>query len=220
MFVLAAFAAAQLAFSSGEYEAVLFLTRDDPPAGHEVERFYMRAVAAHQLRDRGTAIEAAEAAIDWFGPAEKRHVVLSYLILEDCKTWKADLGDTGRKMKEVSGRLDTARGGPITQAKQKAILDDLDERIKQMEDDEKKAAASAQAQAAKAKPTGQSELPNEGPSAGKVDGELTLPSPEAWGKLPEAERAKVAQRWVDQCPAKYRAEYEAYVKQLQSAPRR
>ena len=66
--------------------------------------------------------------------APERYKAVGMLMQLDMVAWKSkDLSDIARKMKDVERRLDLARGGKITQEKQKEILARLDEVIKKLE---------------------------------------------------------------------------------------
>ncbi len=130
------------AFGERDFETVITLGTTSPASGSHFH--YMMAVASHQTLNRPAAILHCREVVDSFTEPPRRYQVVCNLILDDVATWKEkDLATTGRQMKEVVGRLDVAKGGPVTQAKQKKILDDLDDKIKELENPPKDPQASS-----------------------------------------------------------------------------
>lgn len=211
------FAAASAAFSAGDYEAALTLLKADCPPARVERANFMRAVAAYHTLDRKVAEEAARDVVDAFRPPQKRHRVVCQMILDDLSSWEEKgLAATGRRMKEVVGRLGVAKGGAGTQARQKRILDDLDRNIRDLEDaDRKRADAQAQAQAP-GRPIGPNDRPSAPPEGGegKLDEKKLKQMAEVWGTLPPAERAKVVQEYTRELPPKYKPLIEAYLRNL------
>ncbi len=189
---------------------------------------FHRAVAQYNL-DMREECERSLDSLEGFNVATppERYLALSYLMREDMRSWKKDdLGSLSRLMNNVTHRLETARGGPVTQSKQKQILDRLDQMIKEIEDAkaakmqaEADAIAKAQAEASKNNPT-QGQLPLEDSQLGgitgkgQVDPKKLMETAKVWGKLPEKERAAAMLELTKDLPPRYREVVEAYFKKL------
>src|SRR5262249_10419673 len=114
---------------------------------------------------------------------------------------------------------DLSRGGPITQDMQKKVVLQLDEMIKKLEEEQQK----RQQQANKPGNTNRPQSPqtdsvggnNRGP--GEVDIKKWKEVAEAWGKLPEKERAKAMLELTRDMPPKHRELIETYFKKLAQA---
>lgn len=213
MFKIVLYVAASAAFSAGDYDAVLSLTAF-PPSSQFAERInFMRAVSAFKVGDRPSAFEAATDVVEQFRAPERRHDVVCRMILEDLKGWKdKDLSAVGRQMGDVVSRLDVYKGGPVTQDKQRKILDRLDEMIK--EEESPKGSQEQTRQPGQGRPRERSELPTADGSQAKVDERKLKELAENWGKMPELERTRVIQEYTREFPAKYRPLIESYFKSL------
>jgi hypothetical protein len=100
---------------------------------------FNRAVAEFSMLMKNEANKSIRRLLDEAGTfAPERYKAVALLMQLDMAAWKAkDLDDIARKMKDVERRLDLARGGPITQQKQKEIIARLDEIIKKLENQAK-----------------------------------------------------------------------------------
>jgi len=100
---------------------------------------FNRAVSEYSLLQKDDANRSIRRLLDEtaaFSP--ERYKAVAMLMQLDMVAWKnKDLADISRKMKDVERRLDLARGGPVTQEKQKEILARLDEVIKKLENQRK-----------------------------------------------------------------------------------
>ncbi len=96
---------------------------------------FNRAVAEYSMLMKDEANRTIRRLLDETGTfAPERYKAVAMLMQLDMVAWKTkDLDDIARKMKDVERRLDLARGGPVTQQKQKEILARLDEIIKKLE---------------------------------------------------------------------------------------
>jgi len=96
---------------------------------------FNRAVAEYSMLNKDDANRSIRRLLDETGTfAPERYKAVAMLMQLDMVAWKTkDLDDIARKMKDVERRLDLARGGPVTQEKQKEILARLDEIIKKLE---------------------------------------------------------------------------------------
>jgi hypothetical protein len=196
--------------------------------------FFHRAVCEYQLmlKDR------AEASIDRLlvdvGDSPERYRNVAALMHFDMLTWQEkDLGWIARKMGNIQRRLDLERGGKKTQKEQKEVLVRLDEMIKEIENKQKQQQQSpgdpndgncpsgGEGQGPDAPGTDKSSSPQKdtqgGTASGKgeVDLKKVKETAEAWGKLPEKERAQAMRDLIRTLPAKDRAVIEAYLREIQ-----
>ena len=100
---------------------------------------FNRAVAEFSTLQKDEANRSIRRLLDEAGAfAPERFKAVAMLMQLDMVAWKnKDLGDIARKMKDVERRLDLARGGKVTQGKQKEIIARLDEIIKKLENQAK-----------------------------------------------------------------------------------
>ena len=100
---------------------------------------FNRAVCEYSLLQKDEANRTIRRLLDEAGTfSPERFKAVALLMQLDMVAWKTkDLGDIARQMKDVERRLDLARGGPVTQDKQKQILARLDEIIKKLENQNK-----------------------------------------------------------------------------------
>jgi hypothetical protein len=100
---------------------------------------FNRAVSEFSLLEKDEANRTIRRLLDDAGTfSPERYKAVAMLMQLDMVAWKnKDLSDISRKMKDVERRLDLARGGPVTQDKQKEILARLDEVIKKLENQKK-----------------------------------------------------------------------------------
>ena len=101
---------------------------------------FNRAVSEYSLLNKAEANRTIRRLLDEAGTfSPERFKAVALLMQLDMVAWKTkDLDDIARKMKDVERRLDLARGGPVTQQKQREILARLDEVIKKLENQQKK----------------------------------------------------------------------------------
>jgi hypothetical protein len=190
--------------------------------------FFHRAVAEHALMKRDEALKSLNGLFEEVVDAPRRYLAVGQLLLEDMNTWKG--GDDAlpgiRRLMDNSGRrLGNARAGQTTQGIQKRIVFRLDELIQQ-----KEAAANGSGQAnAGACPSGghgtvgqdaisrgparESDL-TEMQATGKVDEKKLRAIAEAWGTMPEKERARAIIAITRDLPARYRVIIEDYFRSL------
>jgi hypothetical protein len=212
-------------------EALLAVRAED--ATDPAALLFHRAVCEYQLmlKDR------AEATIDRLlvdvGDSPERYRTVGALMHLDMLTWQEkDLGWIARKMGNIQRRLDLKRGGQKTQKEQKEVLVRLDEMIKEKENQQK-------SQQSPGDPNGGADVPVPGPDGpdapgtdkssspqkdtqggtangkGEVDLKKVKETAEAWGKLPEKERAQAMRDLIRSLPAKDRAVIEAYLREIQ-----
>ena len=200
------------------------------PAGY----YFYRAAAEHATMQREPAGRSLARLLEDVADVPDRYRVVATLLYFDVENWpkdEKDLNNIGRLMDNSARRLDLSRGGKVTQAIQDKIVFRLDELIKQKENQAKQQAMGGkpgEKQCPAGKPgqgqqRAQSGRPN-GPQQdsfggtdsgdGKVDLKKLKNAEAVWGKLPEAERAKIAQDFVRDMPPKYRPLIEDYFRSL------
>jgi hypothetical protein len=191
--------------------------------------FFHKAVCEYQLmlKDR------AEASIDRLlvdvNDSPERYRMVAALMHFDMLTWQEkDLGWIARKMGNIQRRLDLERGGKKTQKEQKEVLVRLDEMIKELENKQKCSGGCCNggncpngSDGADGPGTGTPSSPQKDSNGGTANGpgEVDLKkvkeTAEAWGKLPEKERAQAMRDLIRTLPAKDRAVIEAYLREIQ-----
>jgi hypothetical protein len=188
--------------------------------------FFHRAVAEHAMTLKAEANRSIIGLLEDVVEAPDRYKFVAILMHYDMQAWKdKDLGAIARKMDNVERRLELARGGPQTQKIQRDIVARLDELIKELENQAK---GSSQCNGGGCpnggKPgSGGGNQPNNpmqdsqiagasGP--GNVDAKRLKGLAEAWGKMPEKDRAKALQEIIKDMPPRHREITENYFKKL------
>lgn len=194
------------------------------PADNRHQFFCYRASAFHQLGDKNKTVQALKDYKNQFGQETERDKAIVFLIDNDMLQWTdKELDAPVRKMRAVASRLRNDFGGPITQAKQKEIVEDLDRIIKETEDSAKNAdkiKGDGFGDEDGDKPEGQSQNGQKnskgGTDSGKgnVDEKKLTKLGQEWGKLPPKERAKALQELTREMPSKYRELVENYFRRL------
>lgn len=195
--------------------------------------YFFRAVAEHKTVSRDDTLRTVD---KMFGQVEEvpdRYFVLASLLKYDLQNWdgRKNLDYVARRMDEISGRLDNARGGQKTQQKQKEILDLLAKMIEEAEKQLQKQMAgggggsggSGQGRSPGGPPGGGTTR-SSGPATdsgilggageGKVDMKELVKRPDLWGKLPEKERVKVLEAIRREYPPHVAEAIEAYLQQI------
>jgi len=218
----------------GDYEKSLQILESIKPSSVNYNEYcYLRAIDHFNLNQKKEAEEWTEKLGDIFGDVPVRYIVLSNLMKSDLSLWKEeknDLGNIGRDMQQVGGRLKTGKAGKQTQAMQDDIVKRLDKIIKKKEDDMKKASESKSKSEAEQNEKMRKEIESQmktpgnplndsklgGPQgAGRVDPKKLREVANVWGKLPEKERAKAMVELTRNLPPKYRDAIEHYFRELQ-----
>jgi len=107
------------------------------PAGF----FFFKSVAEYSLILREPAINSIIRLMDDVTDTPDRYKVVATLMFFEIQNWskdEKDLANIGRLMDNSGRRLDLARGGAKTQDIQKKIVFRLDEKIKELEQQQKK----------------------------------------------------------------------------------
>ena len=150
----------------------------------------------------------------------ERYQVLTYLMKDNLKQWKADdLEDIARDMSHVKDRLSEANAGRTTKQIQIDIIAKLDKMIKENEDklkDKNQGSAdsqgSSQNQSAK-QPLEESGILNEG-GKGTVNQAKLRKMTENWGSLPPRERTQILQELTNGMSARHREAIVNYFRNL------
>jgi len=209
--------------------------------------YFHKAVCEHGMLIKGEAGKTITHLMDDVPDAPERYKMVAALMYLDMQQWKdKDLGDIGRKMNNIERRLELARGGPQTQKMQKEVVMRLDELIKKLENQQKQQQQQQQegkdGKDGKGEPGcppgGQpGSQPGDGPPGntnqpsspmndsniatnggpGNVDPRKLKEMVEAWGKLPEKERAKAMTGMIQSMPPAYRQMIEDYYRKVATA---
>jgi hypothetical protein len=155
------------------------------------------------------------------------------LMVLDMAQWREkDLAEIARKMDDIERRLELARGGPITQKKQKDVVARLDEIIKQMEQQQKNqgqgnpngggcpnGGSQPGNQPGSGPPTSPQQDSQGGQNSGpgRVDEKTLKQLADLWGKLPEKDRIAAMAEMQRSMPARYRDIIESYFKKANEA---
>jgi len=189
--------------------------------------YFYKAVAEHSLIQREAAVTSLARLLDDVTDTPDRYRVTATLMFFDIQNWAKDEKDLSQiaKLMDNSGRrLDLSRGGPKTQDIQKKIVFRLDEKIKELEAQQKKGGGQcncpdgggSQPGNGGGQPNGPMQdsniATNGGP--GQIDIKKLRAYEEKWGTLPDAERKKIVQEITRDLPAKYKPMIEDYFKSL------
>jgi hypothetical protein len=207
-----------------EYEQGYAILAKAPPHNMYPEAYFYRAVAAHQLSKKKEALADIDRLLNgWFNvPVPQRYIALAYTMQADISLWKDDgLEPIGRKMYNISRRLQLNKGGRTTRKQQREVILRLDEIIKKLENEQKLGKATGcPIEISKYKQDGI--LPLDDSKLGGVKGEgkatrkLIKDTASVWGSLPDKERAKAMIEISRDVPTKYRYLIEKYFKELQN----
>lgn len=201
---------------SGDYESSEFLLKNSNLPNKPLVNYY-RLVNNFSLNNKEECkkiLKEFENVFDLSIP--DRHKALIYLMGEDLKFWKDDLGDIARDMKKVQDRLNLARGGLKTQKYQKEIIDKLDKLIAEAEKSKQDQSEKEKAEKEKAEQSNplQDSKPQNIAGPGIVDNKKLQNLQRVWGKLPEKEREIAILNYTKDMPPRYRHVIEEYFKLL------
>jgi hypothetical protein len=197
---------------------------------------FNRAVSEFSLLQKDEANRTIRRLLDEAGTfSPERFKAVAMLMQLDMVAWKnKDLSDISRKMKDVERRLDLARGGPVTQDKQKEILARLDEVIKRLENQQKgppgdgppsnggecpaggdKPGPSGPANGMKpTNPASQSTAAQGAGGTGNVDPQKMSKLVQDWGRLPPREQQQALQQLTTGLSPRHREAIENYFRNL------
>ncbi len=200
----------------------------DPSAFLFFKAVAEHSVAGYQKARKVDAVASLTRLLDDATDTPDRYKMVATLMFFDLQNWSKDeknLSNIGKLMDSSGRRLDLARGGQTTQDIQKRILFRLDEKIKQLENEANGNGDGPPADGPPgdgkgnnpSKPKDKSDLPDAGAAEGRIDDKKLRQIAEMWGTLPDAERIKIAQKMVQDAPAKYKPYVEEYFKALQNS---
>lgn len=184
--------------------------------------YFYKAVCENKLRMKADGLTSIHRLLNSVPNSPERYTVVAQMMKDEMDQWQdEDLGDIARRMDEITGRLDNARGGPKTQEKQKEVIALLDKTI---EDIEKK----CQQCQCKGGGNGQNQQPNSNaqdstiigpPGKGIVDPKRMLKDAAQWGKMPEKDKLKALEAINRSLPAHMREAGEGYRNNLNKGMR-
>jgi len=198
--------------------------------------FFYKAVCEHALILKDKADASIDRLLVDVSDSPERYRMVAALMHFDMLTWQEkDLGWIARKMDNIQRRLELKRGGKQTQKIQKEVLVRLEEMIKKLENDSKPPPPGGGGGGGEDVPSGGGGMPGGGSApgsdtssgpmrdtmggtangTGQIDPKKAREIAEAWGKLPEKERAAALRDLTRTMPAKDRAVIEAYFRELQ-----
>jgi hypothetical protein len=192
---------------------------------------FHKAVAEHATLKKVEAVKSIARLLEDANDAPERYKVLAFKMFDDMRTWKEekdkDLGWVGRMMNNIERRLELSRGGPTTQDQQKRVLLNLDELIKQLEEEQQKQQSQCQGgncqkPGSGSKPSNnlkssspqQDSLGGNGTGPGQIDPTKFKAATDKWGELPPKERAKAALELTDKMSDKHRDLIQSYLREL------
>lgn len=182
--------------------------------------YFFKAVAEDKLLMKRDGLQSVERLLTSVADVPERYSVVAKLMKEEMSKWDdKDLGDVARRMEEVEGRLDVARGGPKTQQKEKEILDRLKKEIENIEQQIQQMQQQQQAQGRQPQdprstdPLKESKFAG-GAGPGNVERKKLLKDLEVWGRMPEKERIKALEAISREYPPHFREAIEGYLKEL------
>jgi len=112
----------------------------EPSAFYFFKTVAEHSVAGYDKKKKVDALSSVQRLLDDVLDAPDRYRTVATLIFFDIQNWAKDdkdLGNIGKLMDNSGRRLDLARGGKTTQDIQKKILFRLDEKIKELENQQK-----------------------------------------------------------------------------------
>jgi hypothetical protein len=190
---------------------------------------FHKAVAEHALMLPRDAEDSIVRLLDDVSDTPERYKMVATLMHFDILSWKdKDLGWIARKMGNIERRLDLSRGGPKTQQMQREVVLRLDEIIKEIEN-QKNNQSSSNGGSCPNGGNNQNGTPNNnlrasnpqrdsnggnGTGPGQIDPKRVKDLTEAWGTLPEKERAKALLELTRDMPPRYREVIENYFRKL------
>lgn len=206
-----------------QYEKALAIAKLAPKTP---ENFFWRSVAEYKLNHKEEATAQLKNVLTPMKPhnpplPERYLVVAEMMQTELNDRWtKDELDNTARKMDNVSRRLNIGMAKGDTQKLQKEIIDDLDKKIKEAEDEIAKATASASGSGSNnvQRHAGDSKI-MEGAGEGNVENKKLVITNEVWGKMPAKEKVKALEAINKQLPPHIREAAEGFSKKLQNGGR-
>jgi hypothetical protein len=197
---------------------------------------FHRAISEYSLLEKDEANRSIRRLLDEAASfAPERFKAVALLMQLDMLAWKSkDLDDIARKMKDVERRLDLARGGPVTQEKQREILARLDEVIKKLENQQKSGSGQGNGGNCPGSQPGNGGMPSGtnpsspattsgatpgSPGTGNVDPAKLSKLVQEWGRMPPREQQEALQQLTQGLSPRHREAIENYFRTL-ATPKR
>jgi hypothetical protein len=182
---------------------------------------FYRTVAYQQLVQPDEARAALVQLLEHREQLPARYLQIAQLLERDLSSFSDDsLDHIARRMNDIRRRLAYGRAGSKVQSIEKGVVDDLDEKIKQLEKQrqQQQSMAPSGGQMAPSQPMQDSQLP-ELKAPMQVD-QRDIGNKSGWGDLPPRERERALQQLGRDFPAHYRDLIEQYFRELaaESAP--
>jgi hypothetical protein len=179
--------------------------------------YFYKAVCENKLLMKEEGLTSVHRLLSSVADAPERYTVLAGLMKEEMEAWEdKDLGHVARKMEEVEGRLDNARGGPKTQQKQKEIISLLDKLIEDLEKQCNGNGGGASSSAPRSNMPLQDSRIMGGAGEGKVDNKKLVKDAQRWGAMPEKEKVKALEAISRDMPPHIREAAEEFSKKINS----
>lgn len=174
--------------------------------------YFYKAVCENKLRLKEDGLLSINRLLTSIPSAPERYTVVAQLMKQEMDRWQdEDLGDIARRMNEIFGRLDNARGGPKTQQQQKDVIALLDKKIEQLEQEcQQCQGGGASAQNQPQQPADDSNIIAGQSGKGDVDPKRFMKDPAVWGKMPEKEKLKALEAISRSLPPHMREASEGY----------
>jgi hypothetical protein len=176
---------------------------------------FYRTVAHQQLVQPDEARAALVQLLEHREQLPQRYQQLAQLLERDLSSFSDEsLDHIARRMNDIRRRLNYGRAGERVQAIERSVVESLDEKIKQLEEQQKRQSAMAQAngQSTPSNPAQDSMLPTmQAPM--QVD-QKDIGNKAGWGDLPPRERERAMQQIGRDFPAHYRDLIEQYFREL------
>lgn len=193
-----------------------YISKDD-----YAKYYFYKAVAAHQTLRKDEALASLHLLENNFNKNPKRYELISLAIRNDLENWQSGgLTDVERRMNEVVNLLHNSKHGKEVQFKQKAIINRLDELIKE---EENRILLKAEGEATEKRDGDKSNKSNDplndsklmgGEGKGKLDNKKFRLIAEQWGGMTPEKRAAVTRELQAELPAKYKPYIDEYFKSL------
>jgi hypothetical protein len=203
----------------GLYDEVLHQIGDLRPAEviDPASLLFYQMVAYHQLVRPDDARSAMVQLMERDDALPRRFQQVAQLVERDLSGLEDEsLDHIARRMHDIRRRLAYGRAGMQVQEIEQGVLDSLDKKIKDLEDQQQ------QQQAAAAAGSGGAQQPSQGMQDSKI-AELKAPmqvvrrdigNKSGWGDLPPKEREQALQQIGREFPAHYRELVEQYFREL------
>jgi hypothetical protein len=174
--------------------------------------YFYKAVCENKLRKKADGLLSIHRLLNSVPNTPERYTVVAQLMKEEMDRWQDDdLGDIARRMDEITGRLDNARGGPKTQKKQQEVIALLDKTIEDIEKQcQQCQGGGGQSQNNQPQKPADDSTITGGMGKGHVDPKRLMKDPAQWGKMPEKDKLKALEAINRSLPPHMREAGEGY----------